>query len=161
MDTKSIVLKKAGPSDLEKFLKWRIETLIEVFHMNPLLDRKLIQEMREANSDFFRRHIPDQSLIFLFAEKNGRTAGAGGICLYEEMPSPDNLSGKCAYLMNIYTAPGFRRQGIAEAIVADLIAEADRNQADKIYLETSDDGRPLYKKEGFVDLADMMILKRR
>lgn len=84
--------------------------------------------------------------------------GCGGICLYQEMPSPDNFSGHCAYLMNIYTCPEFRGRGVGEMIVRWLVGQAVQRNITKIYLETSKPGRKLYEKTGFLDMPDMMKL---
>ncbi len=37
------------------------------------------------------------------------------------MPSPDNPSGRCAYLMNIYVREGYRSEGAGKKIVRYLI----------------------------------------
>ena len=92
--------------------------------------------------------------------KNTEIVGCGGICLYHEMPSPDNLNGKCAYLMNIYTRPQFRGHGIGNRIVRWLVEQARQRHISKIYLETSNKGRPLYQTIGFADMKDMMKLSR-
>ena len=36
-------------------------------------------------------------------------AGCGGICISDGLPSPDNPSGRCTYLMNIYVLEAFRK----------------------------------------------------
>ena len=77
------------------------------------------------------------------------------------MPSPDVPSGRCAYLMNIYVRPEIRGQGVGEAIIKWLVERARETGAEKIYLETSDAGRALYTKLGFVPMPDMMKLPGR
>ena len=76
----------------------------------------------------------------------------------EEMPSPDNPCGKCAYLMNIYTRPQFRRKGVGEAVVRWLAGQALQLGISKIYLESSEAGLGLYKRLGFVPMQNMMKL---
>lgn len=39
--------------------------------------------------------------------------GTGGISFYQVMPTYHNISGKKAYIMNVYTQPDYRRKGIA------------------------------------------------
>ena len=41
------------------------------------------------------------SYLAVVAEVDGREAGCETICFTEELPSPDNPSGGCAYLMNL------------------------------------------------------------
>lgn len=104
--------------------------------------------------------LPQGGHIACFAYVGEEIVGCGGICLYHEMPSPDNLNGKCAYLMNIYTRPQFRGHGIGNRIVRWLVEQARQRHISKIYLETSDKGRPLYQTIGFADMKDMMKLSR-
>ena len=87
-------------------------------------------------------------------------AGCGGICFYREMPSPDNPSGRCAYLMNIYARKNYRGQGVGQRIVMSLVEEANQRNVTKIYLETSEMARGLYEKLGFAEMKDYMIWKR-
>jgi len=67
--------------------------------------------------------------------------------------------GQYAYLMNIYTCPGFRGRGVGEMIVRWLVGQAVQRNITKIYLETFKPGRKLYEKTRFFDMPDMMKLK--
>ena len=58
--------------------------------------------------------------------------------------------------MNIYVRKTFRKHGIAHKIVSRLIEEAKKQKCDKIYLETTADGKPVYTSLGFRDMPDMM-----
>ncbi len=82
----------------------------------------------------------------------------GGLCLYDEMPSPDNPTGRCAYLMNIYVRPEYQGHGYGKRIVRWLVGVALSRGIKKIYLETSEAGRLLYSFLGFSDMKDMMHL---
>ena len=86
---------------------------------------------------------------------------ACGIVIQEDLPSPDNPTGICAYLMNIYVRPPFRKQGVATAIVKRLTAIASDRRAGKIYLETTGMARRMYASVGFSEMDGMMILTRR
>ncbi|MDE5874295.1 MAG: GNAT family N-acetyltransferase [Muribaculaceae bacterium] len=98
----------------------------------------------------------DRTHVAFVAVYKGDDCGCGGICYSDELPSPDNPSGKCAYLMNIYVREAFRKHGIAHKIVSRLIEEAKTHGCGKIYLETTADGKPVYASLGFRDMADMM-----
>ena len=80
------------------------------------------------------------------------------MCIYRELPSPENASGISCYIMNVYTLPEHRRQGIGRAIMDDLISKAHQAGARKVYLETSPTARKLYSDEGFVDMKGYMRL---
>lgn len=135
---------------LPTLMMWRQEVLRHVFGEEPSA-RLLV-----ANRRYYRKHIAESTHYAIVAKWNGKDAGCGSVCFTDELPSPDNQSGKCAYLMNIYVRDPFRQHGIAHEIVKRLIDEAKARECGKIYLETTADGRPVYESLGFRDLPDMM-----
>ncbi|MDE6417008.1 MAG: GNAT family N-acetyltransferase, partial [Duncaniella sp.] len=131
-------------------LEWREEVLRCVFDLEP--DKKLL----DANRVYYREHIADGTHVAIIAENDGEQCGCGGVCFSDELPSPDNPTGRCGYIMNVYVRPVFRRQGIAYKIVSRLIEEAKNHDCIKIYLESTHDGRPVYASSGFKEMNDMM-----
>lgn len=150
-------IKKASVADMDQLLDWRIEVLREVFSLPSEIDTT---DLRNENKKYYSESLPNGSHIACFAEFRGEKIGCGGICIHQEMPSPDNLSGRCAYIMNIYVRKAYRRQGVGMKIVSFLIDQAKSNGIEKIYLETSAAGMPLYQIMGFVPMQGMMILKK-
>ena len=73
------------------------------------------------------------------AEYDGVECGCGAVCFTEELPSPNNPTGRCAYLMNIYVRELFRNKSIAHHIITRLVDEARGRGCGKIYLETTSD----------------------
>ena len=139
-------------SDLRELLRWRREVIENVFGESPS------EELMARNESYYRRHLADGSHLPFMAYVDGEEAGCGSICLTEELPSPDNNSGKCGYLMNIYVRERFREKGVGHSIVKRLLEEARLRDCGKIYLETTSVGRSLYESLGFHDLPDMMKL---
>ena len=129
---------------------WLREVIEHVFGQMP--DKRLLV----ANRQYYDRHIADGSHRAFVATCDGEEAGCGAVCFTEELPSPDNPTGKCAYLMNIYVREPFRNKGIAHRIVSHLIEIAETQGCGKIYLETTQDGKPVYSSLGFADMPDMM-----
>ena len=62
--------------------------------------------------------------------------------------------------MNVYTAKDYRRKGIGVKMVNMLIDEAWKNGATEISLDSTEAGRPLYLKCGFVESGECMTLAR-
>ena len=148
-------IKRAQLSDLELLLKWRITVLREVFSIT---DESVIPELERQNRAYYQTALPAGEHIACFACDNGEIVGCGGVCLYSEMPSPDNQNGKCAYIMNIYVAPEYRRKNIGKAIVTWLLEQEEVKRSGKVYLETSENGRMLYTSLNFVPMAGVMRL---
>lgn len=147
-----ITLKKT--EDIPLLLRWRAEVIKNVF------GEEADESLMQANEHYYKKHLADGSHLAFIAEMDGKDVGCGSICLSEELPSPDNPDGRCAYLMNIYVRNDWRKRNIGHNIVQRLIEEARIRNCDKIYLETTEEGRGLYESLGFKDLPDMMKLCR-
>lgn len=136
--------------DITNLMRWREEVIEHVFGQKPG------KSLSEANRQYYNSHIADNSHLAFVAVYAGKEVGCGAICLTDELPSPDNPSGRCAYLMNIYVREVFRNKGIAHQMVSHLISEARKRGCGKIYLETTSDGKPVYASLGFKEMPDMM-----
>lgn len=151
----SVELKLEEVRDITALMHWRTEVIQHVFGERP--DEKLMG----ANRHYYEEHIADGSHFAIVASYGGADCGCGAVCFTDELPSPDNPTGRCGYLMNIYVREPFRRRGVAHAIVERLIEESQNRACGKIYLETTDDGRPVYRSLGFDDLPGMMKFQIR
>lgn len=150
-----IRIREAGPDELALLLQWREEVLRCVFSLPEGAD---MTALMEANERYYRHELPAGGHIGCFAERGSEIIGCGGLCLHGEMPSPDNPSGRCAYLMNIYVRDAHRGKGVGKKIVRYLVGRALAQGITKIYLETSECGRELYESVGFTPMRDMMLL---
>lgn len=136
--------------DIDAMMEWRREVLEEVFGMTP--DEGLMS----ANREYYLKHMTDGTHRAYMALTDGHGVGCGAVCLYDELPSPDNPTGRCGYIMNVYVRMPYRHRGIASALVRHLIEDAKAERCGKIYLETTDMGRGVYAESGFMEMKDMM-----
>ena len=150
-----VSIRQADISELSVLLRWRMEVLHAVFG---LPEAEPLTALRAANEEYYHSALADGSHIACFAEQNDEIIGCGGVCLSREMPSPDNPTGRCAYLMNIYTRPAFRGAGAGRRIVAWLVEKARAAGITKIYLESTDGAKGLYEGLGFVPMENYYIL---
>ncbi len=153
---REIKIEQLGLDRLDTLLKWRMEVLRCVFSLPEGID---ISDLYDENAAYYRREIPAGGHIACLAMAGDQEIGTGGLCLHEEMPSPDNPSGKCAYLMNIYIRDTWRGMGVGKRMVRTLVGLALERGITKIYLETSESGRNLYESVGFREMNDMLQLR--
>lgn len=137
-------------TDIQALVAWRSEVIGSVFGC------KSSERLLIANRDYYTRHITDGTHIAIIAKCDDADAGCGALCLSDELPSPDNQSGRCAYIMNVYVRKPYRHRGVAHAIITHLIDEARRIGCDKIYLETTPEAEPIYRQIGFNDMTNML-----
>jgi GNAT superfamily N-acetyltransferase len=71
--------------------------------------------------------------------------------------SPDDPTGKRALVLNVYTEPEFRRQGIARRLMLAVIAWGRESGLRSLSLHASDFGRALYEELGFRQTNEMRL----
>ncbi|MBO5031516.1 MAG: GNAT family N-acetyltransferase [Lachnospiraceae bacterium] len=148
--------KRAALEDIDELVRTRIIVLRAANKLSEDEDMSFVEQESYA---YYRRALETGEHIAYFVYDNGTFIGAGGVSFYQVMPTFHNPGGKKAYIMNMYTAPEYRRQGIAFHTL-DLLVKAVRERGvSQIALEATDMGRPLYEKYGFVKMENEMELK--
>lgn len=81
--------------------------------VNKLSDDVNMSVVEKESYEYYKRALETGEYITYLVYDNGTFIGAGGVSFYQVMPTYRNSTGKKAYIMNMYTAPEYRRQGIA------------------------------------------------
>ena len=147
--------KRATMEDIDELVRTRIIVLRAA---NKLSDDEDMSVVEEESYAYYRRALESGEHIAYLVYDNGKFMGAGGLSFYQVMPTYHNPTGKKAYIMNMYTASAYRRQGIAFHTLDLLVNDAREQGVSQIALEATDMGRPLYEKYGFVKMEDEMEL---
>lgn len=145
---KNIRLRKMGNEDVSVLVKYRLLYLTELQgEMQPGY-RKQLQEDLTA---YFERAFQEDRFMAILAEMEGKVVSFGGMVI-KEIPGDANRS---TYLegdiLNMYTIPEARRNGISSLVLERLLAEAKQIGITKVALHTSKDGEQLYRKFGFTE----------
>lgn len=125
---------------------------------NKLPDDMDMSVVEKESYAYYKRALESGEHIVYLVYDNGTFIGAGGVSFYQVMPTYHNPTGKKAYIMNMYTALEYRRQGIAIHTLDLLVNDARELGVSQIALEATDMGRPLYEKYGFVKMEDEIEL---
>ena len=148
--------KKATIEDIDELVRTRIVVLCAANKLSQDVDMSLVEK---ESYEYYRRALENGEHIAYLVYDNGTFIGAGGVSFYQVMPTYHNQTGKKAYIMNMYTAPEYRRQGIAIHILDLLVNDTRELGVLQIGLEATEMGRPLYEKYGFVKMEDEMELE--
>lgn len=148
--------KKAALEDIDELVRTRIIVLRAANRLSEDVDMSLVEKESFA---YYKHALESGEHIAYLVYDNGTFVGAGGVSFYQVMPIYHNTTGKKAYIMNMYTAPEYRRQGIAFHTLDLLVKDAKEQGVTQIALEATDMGRPLYERYGFVKMEDEMELK--
>lgn len=150
--------KKAAIEDIEELVRTRIIVLRAA---NKLSDDVDLSAVEQESFAYYRRALESCEHIAYLVYDNDAFIGAGGVSFYQVMPTYHNPTGKRAYIMNMYTAPEYRRLGIALHTLDLLVKNAEEQGVSQIALEATDMGRPLYERYGFVKMEDEMECRRK
>ena len=149
--------KKATIEDINELVRTRIIVLRAA---NKLTDDTDMTKVEQESYTYYKSALENGGHIAYLVYDNEAFIGAGGVSFYQVMPTYHNPTGKKAYIMNMYTAPEYRKQGIAIDTLDLLVKEAKKQGVTQITLEATEMGRPLYEKYGFVKMKDEMELMK-
>lgn len=141
----------ASKDDMELLMQSRLEMLKEVNELPA--EYVFSDELVDKSREYFARG--NQTTVLAIDKA---VIGCATICYMEMMPTFSHPTGKRAHLMNVYTDAGYRGRGIAQQMINMLINEAKEKGVTEISLDATDSGRPLYKKCGFVESEECMVL---
>jgi len=151
-----LIYKKATPEDVDALVAVRLQVLRTVFKLNENAD---LTDVEKATYDYYKVALLDGSHTAYLVFDEDCVIGVGGICYFQVMPMPYDPSGKRAYIMNVYTDEKYRGNGIAGKVVNLLIEDSKSHGVTHMSLSSTEMGRPLYEKFGFVTENGAMIYR--
>lgn len=95
-----------------------------------------------------------------------RVVAGAGVQVRRVLPFPqprrdgreDVAYGRQAIVLNVYTEPAFRRQGLARAMMHEVLAWARATDLESLVLHAAPDGRKLYEALGFAGTNEMRFM---
>ena len=141
-----ITFHKANPEDAHMLAEYRIRFAIELAGGQT---SERIEALKKQMIEYFTRATLENSCISFIAKSNNTIAGLGSVHVREVPGNFKNMSGKWGYIMNMYTVPEFRKQGICSEILKLLVNEGKRHGITAFELHATEEGKPVYLKGGF------------
>jgi GNAT superfamily N-acetyltransferase len=103
------------------------------------------------------RMMAGEYLAWFAVAANGSVAAGAGLWLMDWPSHVIGSSPRRGNILNVFTEPEFRRQGIARKLMRAVLAWCKENEIDLVVLHASTDGRPLYESLGFEASNEMRI----
>ena len=147
--------QKATLADLELLVSVRCRVLRAA---NLLPDDAPLPEVESQTRTYYRKAFAEDTHTAYLVWDGDTLAGTGAVSCFQVMPTVHNPTGQKAYIMNMYTAPQYRRRDVAAHTLALLVEDARRRGVTSISLEATTMGRPLYEQFGFVAMEHEMEL---
>ena len=152
----TITIRRATITDLDGFVSLRLKLFCESGY---LLSEDPPPELIEATRTYLSENIPTERFLAWVALAETHLVGMSGLIFFQKPPTEENLTGLEAYVMNMYTLPEWRGQGIATALMQEIITYVQNTPARRIWLHTTKDGQSVYERSGFVfTCGDMELI---
>jgi ribosomal protein S18 acetylase RimI-like enzyme len=100
--------------------------------------------------------LAEDSATAWCAQSGDNLVACGLLTINAGPPTPGDPSGRWGYLSRIYTAPAWRGQGIATALIREALAYARACGLGRVMLTATPSTRGLYRSLGFHDFLGMM-----
>ena len=143
------------PGDLEEILLHRRQMFHDMGHHDEAALAQLVSTSRE----FLKRCLADNTYRGWFAVAAASKVVAGvGLWIMPWPARPDDpKQSHRAYLLNVYTSPDFRGQGLSRRLTEKAIEWCRQQGFATLWLHGSDFGRPLYESLGFQPTNEMKL----
>jgi len=152
-------IRRATAADAGVLARHRAEMFRDMGQLPDGLSDTLIDAARA----YFTQAIADGRYVGWVAElddRSGEIVAGAGLQLRELLPRPDAVRerlvrGPQALVLNVYTERAWRRRGVADALMRELLRWCRGNGIESVVLHASGEGRPLYEKLGFRPTNEM------
>ncbi|MEN9639015.1 MAG: hypothetical protein RLZZ262_883 [Bacteroidota bacterium] len=142
-----IIYQKATVRDTADLVESRLLFAKEL--SNDYTDES-IKQLRIQLTEYFAAATENNTCISFIARSGDKVAGIGSVAMREQPGNFKNPSGKWGYVMNMYTAPEFRKRGICREILNLLVGEASKYGVTAFELHATPAGERVYTREGFL-----------
>jgi GNAT superfamily N-acetyltransferase len=149
-------IRKAVPADIPEILRQRRRMYEDMDYHDPTA----LSEMTKLSADYLKGALVDDSFHAWLACHQARPVAGGAVIISPWLAHPYDLECRRATILNVYTDPQYRRQGIARKLMHAMIDWCKREGLARVTLHASEDGRHLYESLGFEATNEMRIKLR-
>lgn len=135
---------KATNNHLESLVEIRLTFLKELHSFSPEEE----EELRTKLTVFFNASL-NKTLFCYVIEQNDKIISSVFLLVSEKIPVAAKETGRFGTILNVYTCPSYRKQGLSRKNLKVAIKESRNHELDKLILAATESGYPLYKQFGF------------
>lgn len=141
-----VQVRIANSVDIPLLVENRVNFMLEIQGEQ---NQRQIELLKDGLSNYLSVAIPRGDYIPFIAEYQEQPVSFGGLVIQEIPPSFTNISGKIGYVLNMYTKKEYRGLKLCQKIMENIILEAKVRKLNKLYLNATDAGYPVYEKFDF------------
>ncbi|HEX4595163.1 MAG TPA: GNAT family N-acetyltransferase [Bryobacteraceae bacterium] len=148
-------IRPATIGDVETICAHRRAMFLEMGYR----DETILDAMIVAFRPWLRRKIDEgEYLAWLVIAPDGSVAAGLGLWLMDWPPHMVGPGSRRGNILNVYTNPESRRQGVARRLMEVALDWCRANRIRAVILHASKEGRPLYEKLSFRATNEMRLM---
>jgi GNAT superfamily N-acetyltransferase len=153
----NVTYHRATIEDIEILVEYRLRFLAEHSGASEVSENEILKKnLRE----YFIQAMPKGAFIAWLAKRGEEVVATSGMVIWQMPPNNSVKTGKQGYILNMYTVPEARRQGICTALLEKMIEEAKSIGLSRVHLHASKLGEGVYRRRGFTEPGDIELLMR-
>ena len=115
-------------------------------------------DMSAAMESWLRHAIPAKTYLgWIAAGAGGEIAGGAGLIVIPWPPGPMSMDPRCGFVFNVYTQPAHRGRGLGRQLMEAIHEWCRAEGIERVVLNASTFGRPLYESMGYVASDEPMM----
>jgi GNAT superfamily N-acetyltransferase len=148
-------IREALTPDIHHIIEQRRQMFLDIGFENT----DTLSDVAEAFGPWVEQKMSAGDYLGWFATTERGDVVAGlGLWLIEWPPHLIGTSAHRAYILNVYTHPDHRRQGLAKRLTETAIDWCKEHGIDYIFLHASQHGRPIYEALDFKQGSEMRLV---
>ncbi|MBN2379570.1 GNAT family N-acetyltransferase [candidate division WOR-3 bacterium] len=152
-----VTYHRATKAEIDVLVEFRLRFLAEHAGCKKLPDE---DTLREYLKGYFEKAIPEVAFLAWLAKKNDEVVATSGMVIWQMPPNNSVKTGRQGYILNMYTVPDARRQGICAVLLEKMIDEAKALGLSRVHLHASKMGEGIYRRRGFREPGEVELLMR-
>jgi GNAT superfamily N-acetyltransferase len=145
IEKEMLEFRKLNTDDKTLFIKLRFD----FFSMNDFdITETEKNEIKNNLNIYFDENIKN-NFLGMICEYKKEIISVAYLAINKKPPNPNFVNGKTGTLLNVFTYPEYRNQGIATELIKRIIEEAKKENINIIQLNATKAGEKLYKELGF------------
>jgi GNAT superfamily N-acetyltransferase len=150
----SFRIERAGPEAVDTIVEHRRSMFFDMGHR----DAAAMDKMCAAFRPWLAERMRTGEYLAWVAIAEERVAAGLGLWLMDWPPHLIAAGPRRGNILNVYTSPDFRRQGMARALMASALDWCRAEGIGCVILHASADGHVLYESMGFRATNEMRLL---
>jgi len=119
----------------------------------------ILEEMARNFEPWVRRMLAAGQYAGWITSDGDRAIASGGLLVLDWAPHYlDPTGDRRGYILNVFVEPEYRRRGLAQMLMRECLAEANRRRIRVVALHASVKGQPVYEKLGFKTSNEMLYI---